>query len=154
MRQNERSVLESYLSERGLKMTGPRETVLEVFLGIERHVTAEDLFEAVRKIDPHIGQATVFRTIRLLADAGLAREACRDEGPRRYEHALGHEHHDHLVCVSCGTIVEFSDEHIEKAQAAIYEKYSFEAVGHRFELFGRCPACAGGKAAKVKTKTD
>ncbi len=135
------AMLEAYLRENGLKMTKPRQTVLEVFLGIEEHVTAENLLDAVRKVDPGIGQATVFRTVKLLEESGLARAACRDEGPRRFEHAYKHAHHDHLVCVECGAIVEFADEAIERAQEATYAKYGYEPIGHSLELRGRCPAC-------------
>jgi len=135
------SALEGYLRGKGQKMTGPRRTVLGVFLGIERHITAEGLLEAVRKVDPSIGQATVFRTVKLFEEAGLARSACRDEGPRRFEHAYKHEHHDHLICSECGAIVEFADEAIERAQEAIYGKYGFEARDHRLELRGVCPSC-------------
>jgi len=133
--------LERHLKERGLKMTGPRQTVLEVFLGIEEHVTAEELCAAVHRADPSIGQATVFRTVKLLEEAGLARAACRDEGPRRFEHAYLHEHHDHLVCVECGAIVEFSEETIERSQEAVFRKYGFEPRGHSLELRGLCPDC-------------
>ncbi len=141
---DEREALEEYLRDRGLKMTGARETVLDAFLGLERHVSAEELLEEARRIDPSIGQATVFRTIKLLAEAGLAREACPDEGARRYEHAFGHEHHDHLVCERCGAIVEFRDEAIERAQGAIYRRHGFAPSGHRLELRGLCPSCARG----------
>jgi Fur family transcriptional regulator, ferric uptake regulator len=145
------SALESFLKDRGLKMTVPRRTVLEVFLSIEEHVTAEDLLASVRNVDPRIGQATVFRTVRLFEEAGLARAACRDEGPRRFEHAYRHAHHDHLVCADCGEIVEFADEAIERAQEAVYGRYGFEAVGHSLELRGRCPACRkkAGKREKA-----
>jgi Fur family transcriptional regulator, ferric uptake regulator len=145
------SALEAYLRDRGLKVTDPRRTVLEVFLGIEEHVTAEDLLAAVRKVDPRIGQATVFRAVRLFEEAGLARAACRDEGPRRFEHAYRHAHHDHLVCAECGEIVEFADEAIERAQAAVYGRYGYEAVGHSLELRGLCPACSkrAGKREKA-----
>jgi Fur family transcriptional regulator, ferric uptake regulator len=138
----EKRVLEGYLRERGQKMTEPRETVLEAFLKLERHVTAEELLAAARKIDPSIGQATVFRAIKLFAEAGLAREACPDEGAKRYEHAYRHEHHDHLVCLGCGAIVEFKDPGIERAQEAIYRKYGYRPSGHQMELQGYCPACA------------
>ncbi|MGO8693174.1 MAG: Fur family transcriptional regulator [Rectinemataceae bacterium] len=135
-------VLEAYLRERGQKLTGPREAVLDAFLRIEHHVTADELFSAARQIDPTIGQATVFRTIKLLTDAGLAREACPDEDARRYEHAYRHEHHDHLICLGCGAVVEFRDQAIEKAQEAIYRAYGFRPSGHRLELQGYCPSCA------------
>jgi len=141
MRGNERSILEEYLRERGRKMTAPREVVLEAFLGMEKHVSAEELFEVVRRIDPSVGQATVFRTIKLFTQAGLAREACLDEGPRRYEHAYRHEHHDHLVCSCCGAIVEFEEPAIERAQEKVYKKYGYEPAGHSLELRGVCPSC-------------
>jgi Fur family transcriptional regulator, ferric uptake regulator len=142
MSRGERAVLEEYLRERGQKMTSPRETVLDAFLELERHVTAEELLGAARRIDPSIGQATVFRTIKLLAEAGLAREACLEDGARHFEHAYRHEHHDHLVCVSCGGVVEFKDEAIERAQEAIYRKHGFRPSDHRLELLGTCPSCA------------
>lgn len=138
----ERQVLEEYLRERGQKMTQPREAVLAAFLKLERHVSAEELLAAARRIDPSIGQATVFRTIKLFAEAGLAREACSDEGVKRYEHAYRHEHHDHLVCIGCGAIVEFKDPAIERAQDAIYARYGYKPSGHVMELQGYCPACA------------
>ncbi|MEI6877260.1 MAG: transcriptional repressor, partial [Spirochaetota bacterium] len=111
-------------------------------LGLEHHVTAEEVFAAARLLDPSIGQATVFRTIKLLADAGLAIEACKDDGARQFEHGFHHGHHDHLVCVDCGATVEFVDPAIEAAQDSIYRANGFESAGHRLELFGFCPGCA------------
>jgi Fur family transcriptional regulator, ferric uptake regulator len=142
-----RAILESFLRQRGLKMTRPREAVLRAFLKAEGHVTTDGLIAATRRIDRRIGQATVFRTVKLLAEAGLARGACSDDGPRRYEHAYRHSHHDHLVCVECGAIVEFADEVIEKAQEAICRKHGYESTGHRLELRGRCPACAADRGS-------
>jgi len=139
---DERVILERYLKSRGLKMTHAREAVLAAFLGLESHVSADAVYEAARLIDPGIGQATVFRTIKLLSDAGLAREACRDDGARRYEHAYNHAHHDHLTCAACGAVVEFVDADIERAQDAVYRRYGFKSTGHRLELFGLCPECS------------
>ena len=138
---DEQSFFERYLKQRGLKMTQPRATVLKVFLKTEGHLTVEALAEAVKKIDPGIGQATVFRTIKLLSDSGLARDACQDEGPRQFEHAFRHSHHDHLQCVACGRIIEFYDAGIEKNQEAVFRRYGFSPTGHRMELFGICPDC-------------
>ncbi len=143
----ERRVFEAYLRERGQKMTGPRETVLEAFLRLESHVTAEELLAAARRIDPTIGHATVFRTIKLFADAGLARGACPDEGARRFEHAYRHAHHDHLICVGCGAVVEFHDEALERAQKVIYRAHGYKPSGHRLELQGYCPSCAKRRGA-------
>ena len=138
---DEKMAFEAYLRKRGQKMTGPRVTVLDAFLRLESHVTAEELLSAARRIDPTIGQATVFRTIKLIAEAGLARGACPDEGARRFEHAYRHTHHDHLICVGCGAVVEFQDEAIEKAQKSIYRAYGYKPSGHRLELQGYCSSC-------------
>jgi Fur family ferric uptake transcriptional regulator len=151
MKGEARAVLQSYLRQRGLKMTRPREAVLRAFLDAEGHVTTDTLITAARRIDPRIGQATVFRTVKLLTEAGLARGACSDEGPRQYEHAYRHSHHDHLVCVECGAIVEFADTTIEKAQEAIYKKYGYQSSGHRLELLGRCPSCAAHQGSEGRT---
>lgn len=147
----ERAHLEAYLRQRGLKVTKARDTVLRAFLSVEEHVTAEALYDMARKLDPTIGQATVFRTIKLLADAGLAKEACRDDGPRQYEHAWRHEHHDHLMCVRCGALVEFRDQAVERAQKAVYARYGYAERGHRMELLGLCPECAGKETEKAGT---
>lgn len=148
MSADERAILEGYLKSRGLKMTKARDTVLAAFLGLESHVSADAVYEAARLIDPGIGQATVFRTIKLLSDSGLAREACRDDGARRYEHAYNHAHHDHLTCVRCGAVVEFIDPEIERAQESVYSRYGFMSSGHRLELYGLCPQCSGMSVGK------
>jgi Fur family ferric uptake transcriptional regulator len=140
---DERQALERYLKERGLKMTKARQLILEAFLSMESHVTAESLFEVVHALDRGIGQATVFRNIKLFTEAGLAREACRDDGPRQYEHAWRHAHHDHLSCIQCGAVIEFVDPAIESAQKAVYKRYGYTPTGHRMELFGVCPDCEG-----------
>jgi Fur family ferric uptake transcriptional regulator len=137
----ELAILEGYLKEKGLRMTPTREAVLGVFLSIEGHVTAEALFEEARKREPGIGQATVFRTIKLLVGAGLAREACSGQDGTSYEHAFHHAHHDHLVCLGCGRIIEFKDPSIERAQEAIYRKHGFSPSGHHLRLEGYCPGC-------------
>lgn len=142
MPNSEHVKLEAYLKERGQKVTKARKAVLRAFMELEGHVTADSLFAAAKKIDPGIGQATVFRTVKLLAEAGLAREACQDEGARTYEHAFRHSHHDHLRCERCGTIVEFYDKTIESAQEVVFKQYGFVAIGHKMELTGLCADCA------------
>ncbi|GAB1432024.1 transcriptional repressor [Spirochaetota bacterium] len=141
MQGDELRILEGYLRGKGLKLTKARQIVLMAFLGLEEHVNADMVYEAAKQIDPGIGQATVFRTLRLLEDAGLAREASRENGTRRYEHAYNHAHHDHLRCIACGSIIEFSDSSIERAQDAVFRRYGFTPKGHRMDLFGLCPAC-------------
>jgi Fur family transcriptional regulator, ferric uptake regulator len=129
-------------------MTREREVVLEAFLRLERHVTTEELLAEAKRIDPEIGQATVFRNIKILAEAGLARKACQDDGASSYEHAFKHPHHDHLICLGCGKIVEFRDEAIERAQDGVFERHGFLPAEHRLELRGYCPKCAKKRGAK------
>ena len=144
----EQRLFENYLRSNGLKLTSARKTVLKAFLNTEGHISAEDLLAAAKRIDPGLGQATVFRTLKLLADSGLAQDACQDEGPRRYEHVYKHSHHDHLVCVECGKLIEFCHPEIEKAQNEIFREFGFRATGHRLELRGLCAECAS-KADKI-----
>jgi Fur family ferric uptake transcriptional regulator len=138
---NELVKFEDYLRAHGQKMTRPRRVILEAFLGTEGHLTIDDILREAKKIDAGIGQATVFRTIRLIAAAGLAREALQEDGARTFEHLADHPHHDHLLCVGCGRIIEFLSPIIEKEQQKIFVRYGFEPRGHMMELLGLCPEC-------------
>jgi len=138
---NELVKFEDYLRAHGQKMTRPRRVILEAFLGTEGHLTIDDILREAKKIDTGIGQATVFRTIRLIAAAGLAREALQEDGARTFEHLADHPHHDHLLCVGCGRIIEFLSPLIEKEQQKIFVRYGFEPRGHMMELLGLCPGC-------------
>ncbi len=138
---NELVKFENYLRAHGQKMTRPRRVILEAFLGTEGHLTIDDILREAKKIDAGIGQATVFRTIRLIASAGLAREALQEDGARTFEHLADHPHHDHLLCVGCGKIIEFLNPSIEKEQQNIFALYGFEPRGHMMELLGLCPEC-------------
>jgi Fur family ferric uptake transcriptional regulator len=135
----ERRTLARYLEERNLKHTKQRDAILEVFLGRSGHVTSEQLYQAVREQHPNIGYTTVYRTMKLLADAGLASEHHFDDGITRYE--IEQEHHDHLVCVKCGKIIEFECEMIEQTQEQIAARYRFRVLRHRHELYGHCSEC-------------
>ncbi len=135
----ERKALARYLEDHQLKHTKQREAILEVFLGVEGHITGEELHQRVRERHPTIGYTTVYRTMKLLCEAGLASERHFDDGVTRYE--VEHEHHDHLVCVRCGKIVEFECSMIESAQDEIVARYGFRLLRHRHELYGHCPAC-------------
>jgi Fur family ferric uptake transcriptional regulator len=135
----EQKALASYLEDHNLKHTKQREAILDVFLEVKGHITAESLFNRVRELHSSIGFTTVYRTMKLLCDAGLAIERHFDDGVARYE--IEHEHHDHLVCIRCGKIVEFECAMIERAQEEIGERYGFRLLRHRHELYGHCPDC-------------
>jgi len=134
----EHRTLARFLEEHSLKHTKQREAILDVFLEIEGHITGDDLYQRVRAVHSQIGYTTVYRTMKLLCDAGLAHEHNFD-GLTRYE--IAHEHHDHLVCVRCGKIIEFECEMIESAQESIAATYHFRVLRHRHELYGHCEEC-------------
>jgi Fur family ferric uptake transcriptional regulator len=135
----ERRTLSRFLEEHSLKQTRQREAILEVFLRARGHMTSEELYAKVRDEYPNIGYTTVYRTMKLLCEAGLAHERNFDDGITRYE--IAHEHHDHLVCTKCGKIVEFECAMIERAQNEIAERYGFRVLRHRHELYGHCSSC-------------
>ena len=135
----EREALARYLDEHNLKHTKQRDLILEVFLAAEGHVTSEDLYQRIREENPNIGHTTVYRTMKLLCDAGLAQERHFGDGVTRYE--IEHRHHDHLICTRCGRIVEFECSMIESAQDDIAERYGFRILRHRHELYGHCDKC-------------
>jgi len=134
-------VFVKYLSEQALRMTSQRELILKIFCRQKKHVTAEELYEVLKKHDPSIGHATVYRTLKLLSEAGIARELNFGEGSVRYEPDTDNEHHDHLVCVKCGENIEFLDEEIEALQTRVVTKYGYELVDHSLNLYGVCPKC-------------
>lgn len=135
----EREALARYLEDHNLKHTKQRDQILEAFLEIKGHATSEQLYQHVRQLNASIGYTTVYRTMKLLCDAGLAQEHHFDDGVTRYE--VEHEHHDHLVCVRCGKIIEFECRMIESAQDKIAEQYDFRVLRHRHELYGHCADC-------------
>ncbi len=140
----EQRSLSRYLEEHNLKHTQQREAILVAFLEATGHITSEEIHTRVRVGHPNIGYTTVYRTMKLLCDAGLASERHFEEGVTLYE--IEHEHHDHLVCLRCGKIIEFECEMIERTQQEIADRYRFRILRHRHELYGHCSACDQGAA--------
>ena len=135
-----RARFERYLKSKGLRNTLQRQHIIDVFLAEAGHLTTEELFERVLKVDPSLGQATMYRTMKLLCEAGLAREVRFDDGVARYEHSCS-EHHDHLICERCGINTEVVDPEIERLQEALARKHGFIPTSHRLYLYGICAAC-------------
>jgi Fur family ferric uptake transcriptional regulator len=137
-----RERLDSYMAKKKLRSTAQRRLIVDTFFGGMPHVTIEDLLAEVRTHDRGIGYATVYRTLKLLAECGVASERRFGDGLSRYELADdGDEHHDHLICTSCGDITEFEDPRIEKLQDAIAAKHGFELTSHKHEMYGTCAKC-------------
>ncbi len=135
-------VLQQQIDRRGLKLTRQRRTIAEVFFESGGHLATDEVWERVRSIDPHISLATVYRAMKLFSECGLAAAHRFDGTSTRYEPADdSDEHHDHLICIACGKIVEFLDEEIETAQTRAAAQHNFEVTHHRMELYGRCGEC-------------
>jgi Fur family ferric uptake transcriptional regulator len=137
----EMQVLLEYLQQKKLKLTPHRELILETFLRHEGHRSVEDIYRVVREEDPRIGYTTVYRTMKILADCGLAREIDLADGITRYEHLYNHEHHDHMICTQCGKSIEFYNEEIEAVQDAASEQLGFKVFDHKLQIFGLCEEC-------------
>ena len=136
-----RARLTEYMNKHGLRSTEQRRLVTEMFFASSDHLSIEDLLEQVRLEEPKIGYATVYRTLKLLKDCGLAFERHFGDGVSRYEVAWADEHHDHMICLECEKIVEFEDEAIEDLQHKVAARLGFKLVRHKLELYGLCADC-------------
>ena len=122
-------------AEHGLRMTGQRRTIARVLSDAEDHPNVEEVHARAHRIDARISLSTVYRTVRLLEQKGILARHEFGEGRRRYEEARG-EHHDHLIDVDGGQVIEFRSEEIEKLQERVARELGFKLVGHRLELYG------------------
>jgi Fur family ferric uptake transcriptional regulator len=140
--------LREYLLVHGLKASRQREIIADVFFAAHGHLRVEELLERARAIDGKVSQATVYRTMKLLTACGLASARHFFDGQTRYERtdAAG-EHHDHLICTQCGTIVEFVDPRIERLQDKVAAANGFVVTDHKMELYGLCANCQTAAAA-------
>ena len=133
------------MEEKGLRRSRRRDAVVRTFFAMGGHVAVDALLAQVRRSDPGVGVATVYRTMKLLAECGIAVPRRFDDGQTRYEPATGRSHHDHLICTGCGRIVEFENEKIEELQVRVARSHGFEVDSHKLELYGRCDRCRRGE---------
>jgi len=134
-----------WLKERGLKTTSQRDDIARVFLTAGRHISVEELYAEVKKVNPRVGYATVYRTLRLLKECGLAVERHFNDGEARYETAEGEKRgHDHFICERCARIVEFSSYEMDALDERIAKKLGAVITRHRLELYGICRECKEG----------
>jgi Fur family ferric uptake transcriptional regulator len=135
------AMLDKYMAERGLKSTRQRALIVDTFFQAGGHVSVEDVWSRVRKLDARVSVATVYRTMKLLAESGLAHARNFGDGQTRYEAAIGREHHDHLICTNCGKIIEFENDRIEHMQETVAKRHGFKVTSHKMELYGLCRDC-------------
>lgn len=141
-----RGLFEDYVRRHGLKSTQQRDLIVDLFLRSSGHMSIEDLLAKVRRKSPKVGYATVYRTLKLLTDCGIAAARQFGDGQTRFEVMGDSAHHDHLICVQCGLILEFENDTIEKLQDEMADRLGgFKLVKHKLELYGLCPKAAGVK---------
>lgn len=130
------------MTARGLKHTRQRDSLLEAFFDAGSHVSVDELMRIVEERMGGVGTATVYRSLKLFVEAGVAHERHFQDGQTRYEPVLSAEHHDHLICTDCGRIFEFEDPVIEARQAAVAGQWGIRVTSHRHEIYGACAAPA------------
>lgn len=136
------------LQDEGLKSTRQRDVIVERFFALDKHITADELLEEVRKVQPRIGYATVYRTLKLLVDQDLALPKDFGDGQTRYDPIYDQDpSHDHIICVDCRKIVEFSDDIINERIASLSDQLKFSVHRKKLELYAEChnPECQRNK---------
>ncbi len=129
------SRIEELCIEKGMKMTGQRRVIARVLSESNDHPDVEEVYRRASEVDPKISIATVYRTVRLFEEANILERHDFGDGRSRYEEVT-EEHHDHLIDIQSGKVIEFHDKEIEELQEQIADKYGFRLVGHRLELYG------------------
>lgn len=134
-----------FLEIRGEKLTEPRRVLVRHIFSSHKHFDADELVADLTREGLRVSRATVYRTLRLLVDAGLLREL-RLTNRTAYEHDFGYPSHDHLHCTECNTVIEFNNEEVRRLREAVSAEHGFRATGHRFLITGTCPACSRARS--------
>jgi len=137
------AILHRHLKRVGLKQTAQRDTILRTFLETRDHLSTDELHRLVQRKDSGIGYTTVYRTLKLLADCGLASEVAFHDGVSRYEHQYNRRSHHHMVCTECGSSVEFFSQEVGQLELEIGHKYHYLTTRHTFQIYGICEECRG-----------
>ena len=135
------AIFHGHLKRVGLKQTGQRGVILRTFLDTRDHLSTDELYRLVKKHDERIGFTTVYRTLKLLAECGLASEVAFNDGVTRYEQQYNRRNHHHMVCTECGSSVEFFSRDIERIEQEVGRKNKYLPTRHTFQIYGICEPC-------------
>jgi len=135
------SDMASRLSQKGYRLTPQRLMILEAIEGASGHVSAEEIYQKIKERYPGLNISTVYRTMELLKETGMVTETDMGDGRVRF-HSVGHEHHHHLVCSKCGSVVDLDESMLSPLTVLLTEKYGFSADLKHLAIFGRCKDCA------------
>ena len=136
------SYIEDYMKSRGFKLTAPRRRVVKKLLSIKGHIAVDELVELLRRDRTPVSKATVYRTLSIVSQSGLIDGHDFDSGRRVYEPMVGRAHHDHMYCIACQKVIEFSEEAIERLQDMVVARHRFTPIYHSHKIFGYCAKCA------------
>lgn len=139
--EQEQTIVENHLRQRGFRWTNQRALIVRMALGTHDHFTADELLLRCRAADPRVSRATVYRTLAVLEEAGFVEGLDTGDGGRRFEHVIGHDRHDHMVCDVCGRIFEFRDDEIERRQALAAKRIGFRVARQTLRIHGTCRRC-------------
>lgn len=139
--QPEERIFRNFLTSRDLKFTPERYIILKEVFHRHDHFEAEDLLSSIKKKGGRASRATIYRTLELLVQCGLLEVVDLGGNSHHYEHVLGHQHHDHLVCEKCGRIIEFTHRQLEKLKEKVCHEMDFDGRFHTLKIFGICGRC-------------
>ena len=137
-----------YLAGKKLRMTRERRAILEAMLGVRGHLDADQLLMMFRRKGRPVSRATLYRTLTRLVESGLVHKIEMARGQARYEPMVGRHHHDHMVCIQCGRIIEFENRDIERLQDEVCRRKRFQMTGHTHQIRGYCERCTGRTRAR------
>lgn len=143
MPQVEREItrFQNFLQEQGLKLTSERVALVREIFSTHYHFEADELLFKMKEKNVKISRATVYRTLELLVKSGMVRRVHLGEDHYHYEHVTGNSHHDHLICTTCGGVIEFHDDLLERRQLEICERKKFTPTFHNLQILGVCDSC-------------
>jgi Fur family ferric uptake transcriptional regulator len=135
------TIFHRHLRDVGLKHTEQRDTILRTFLETRDHLSTDELFRLVRRKDPKIGSTTVYRTLKLFSECGLASEVPFPDGITRFEHQFNRRIHHHMICTRCGGSVEFFSPAVDQIEQEVGRQHHYQTTGHTFQIYGICEEC-------------
>jgi Fur family ferric uptake transcriptional regulator len=138
---SELQVFREYLQTNGLRYTHERETIIKEILATPHHFNVDTLYLNIRQKGIRISKASIYRLLPLLLDAGLIQEVAFEDGHMQYEHIYGRGHHNHLRCIECRRIEEFTDPRMKEIEKDLHKRFGFEILDHKLEVRGLCPEC-------------
>lgn len=136
--------VESLLANNKIRLTKERREIIQEILNQNSHFSPEKLFIDLKNKGSKVSRASVYRTINILLDAGVIEQVEKNEESSHYEFTLGKKHHDHLICLNCGKIIEFYSPSLEVLQREICSKHEFIPQKHTLEIYGKCKKCNSG----------